>query len=324
MTCILRLSATAASLVGAFAIASQSSAALIGRHVTLTNVSATGYSYEGTGTDGLPGTTDPDSRRRPKIYNDFAAFDASTVGSKLTMTYDILWNGANPTNESTDWRFGFVSTSANGGKGLSLGANFDIGILTGTDVYQFSTDTSVTSGVDGSGEMDSAFTATLNDPLDGVTDFASLPNLDGDPFSDRVSFNDITDTHRVTLMLERIVDGYSLSMTWTNLTDAPDETISHSTAITTSSVNGSIALAAGVTSWDRLGFFVNDDVNENGGGIPWNYTLSNVAVTGDANALSLGNRWLPNAYQVPEPGSLLLAVVGLLAGSTVALRRVRG
>jgi hypothetical protein len=57
-----------------------------GVHVTLSGESATGYTYTGSGTGGLPGTTSPDSRRRPKIYQDFPAFDASAVGCTISMT----------------------------------------------------------------------------------------------------------------------------------------------------------------------------------------------------------------------------------------------
>src|SRR3954470_5267430 len=73
-----------------------------GVHATLSSESATGYTYTGSGTGGLPGTTTPDSRRRPKIYQDFSPFDASAVGSTLSMTYDIKWGGTvNPTNNDT-------------------------------------------------------------------------------------------------------------------------------------------------------------------------------------------------------------------------------
>ncbi len=318
MICTPRFSTLATvSLIGAVVAASPSRADFSGRHVTLTGESATGYSYVGTGVDGLPGIDNPDSRRRPKIYNDFASFDASTVGSTLSMTYDILWGGdADPSNESQDWRFGFVSTTANGGKGLSLGANFDIGDLAGTVAYEFFVDTSVTSGESGSGEMDSGFTDTLNGPGDGT---ARLAQSNNDPFGDDVAFNDRTDRHRVTLTLERIVDGYDLSMAWQNLEST--NTISHMTTITTADFDVSAALAAGVTSWDRLGFFVNDDNIDNAG--PWTYTLSNVAVTGNAAALALAPNWSANEYQtIPEPGSMLLAVLGL-AGVVTATRRAR-
>jgi hypothetical protein len=123
-----------------------------GVHVTLTGQSASGYNYSGTGTGGLPGTTSPDSRRRPKVYQDFAAFNAGGIGSTLSLTYDIKWNGnVNPTNQNAAWRFGFISSTANAGKGVSLGADFDIGNLAGTVFYEFFTDTSVTSGEAGSG-----------------------------------------------------------------------------------------------------------------------------------------------------------------------------
>ncbi len=317
MSHILRLQILGSFLAVA-TIATPSHAAFLGRHVTLSGESATGYSYSGTGLDGLPGTTDPDSRRRPKVYNDFASFDASTVGSTLTMTYDILWGGAaNPSDESQDWRFGFMSTSANSGKGVSLGANFDIGNLAGTVAYEFFTDVSATSGLDGSGEMDSAFTDTLNGIGDGTARFAQSNT---DPFGDNVAFNDRTDTHRVTLTLQRIVDGYNLSTAWTNLVS--NNTINHSSSITTSDFDPSLALAAGVTSWDRLGFFVNDDeVNSNTG--PWTYSLSNVGVTSSAGALALASTWSANEYQtpVPEPGTLMLTVLGAAAGAGFMRRK---
>lgn len=287
------------------------------KHVTLTGESASGYTYSGTGSLGLPGTTNPDSRRRPKIYNDFASFDASTVGDTLIMTYDILWGGdADPSNESQDWRFGFIGSTANSGKGVSLGANFDIGSLAGSTYYEFFTDTAVTTGLGtpASGEMDSAFTVTLNDPLDGTARFAQSGS---DPSGGVVAFNNRTDTHRVTLTLERIANGYNLSFDWANLSD-PNNSIPHSTTLLTSDPDPSVAQAAGVTSWDRLGFFINDNNIDSAG--PWTYTLSNVSVTGNAAPLSLASSWSPNAYQIPEPASSLLMLCGMAFG---ALRRRR-
>jgi hypothetical protein len=264
-----------------------------GVHATITNDSPTGYTYTGSGTAGLPGTDLPDSRRRPKVYAEIGSMDTSTVGSTLTLTYDILWGGdADPSNESQDWRFGFVSSTANSGKGISLGANFDIGDLAGTTAYEFFTDSSVTSLEAGSSTMDSAFTETLNDAGDGTARFAQSND---DPFGDDVAFNDRTDTHRVTLRLERIADGYNLAMSWQNLVSG--NTITNSTSISTTDFDPSIALAAGVTSWDRVGFFVNDDSIDGSGG-PWVYTLSNVSVA---------------AGRIPEPACAGLALMGLLA-----------
>ena len=278
-----------------------------GRHVTLTGESATGFTYMGTGVDGLPGTTDPDSRRRPKIYNDFAAFDASSIGSSLSLTYDILLGGdADPGNESQDWRFGFVSTNANGSQGVTLGANFDIGDLAGSTAYEFFTDSAVTTGDAGSGEMDSAFTATLN----AGQPTARFAQSNNDPFGDDVALNDRVDTNRITLNLERIMDGYELSMTWQNLTSM--NTIDNSTTITTADFDPAVALAAGVTSWDRVGFFINDDSLDASGG-PYVYSMSNVAVAGNAAALGLNPTWSANAYQtVPEPGALWMIALGLI------------
>lgn len=271
-----------------------------GVHVTLSGESATGYTYSGTGTGGLPGTTAPDSRRRPKVYQDFAAFNAGGVGSTLSMTYDIKWGGTtNPSNSSQNWRFGFVGSTANGGKGVTLGANFDLGDLAGTVAYEFFTDSSVTSGEGGSGTMDTAFTETLNGLGDGIARFGQS---NADPFADNVAFNDRTDTHRVTLTLERIVNGYDLSFSWQNLIST--NTITHSTSITTSDPDSNVALAAGVTNWDRLGFFINADVIS--GSIPWNYTLSNVAVDGTA---------------IPEPSSVCLALMTL--ASLIGTGRLR-
>lgn len=292
------------------AVAAESSADLNGLHVTLTNESATGYDYSGSGSNGLPGTADPDSRRRPKIFNDFSPFDASAVGSTLSMSYDILWGGdADPSNESQDWRFGFISTSANGGKGETLGANFDIGNLAGSTAYEFFIDQAVTTGegTPVSGEMDSAFTNTLNPVGDEIARFAQSND---DPYDDDVAFNDRTDTHRVTLNLERIADGYSLSMSWQNLVSG--NTINHSTTIDTSDFDPVLAQSAGVTTWDRLGFFVNDNNIDDAG--PWTYALTNVSVEGDGSPLQLSETWSANAYQtIPEPTSLWLALIGAVA-----------
>ncbi len=273
-----------------------------GVHVTLSGESATGYTYSGTGTGGLSGTVAPDSRRRPKVYQDFAAFNAGGVGSTLSMTYDILWGGTtNPSNSSQNWRFGFIGSTANSGKGVTLGANFDLGDLAGTVAYEFFTDASVTSGEGGSGTMDTAFTETLNGLGDGIARFGQS---NADPFADNVAFNDRTDTHRVTLTLERIVGGYDLSFAWQNLVST--NTIIHSTSITTSDADPNVALAAGVTNWDRLGFFINADVIS--GTIPWNYTLSNVGVDGMA---------------IPEPSSVCLALLSLASMVGTSRRRSR-
>lgn len=283
------------------------------RWSTISGQSASGYTYTGEGTMGLPGTTNPDSRRRAKVYNDFAAFDTSTVGDLLTMSYDILLGGdADPGNESQDWRFGFVSTSANGGKGVSLGANFDIGNLAGSTAYEFFTDQAATTGLGTppSGEMDSGFTATLNDPADGTARFGQS---NADPFSDDVALNDRVDTQRITLSLERIVDGYDLSISWQNLTSG--NTINHAYSLTSADADPVVAAAANITSWDRLGFFVNDNSLDATGG-PYVYTMSNLDVEGNSAALPLSSQWSVNAGQVPEPGSIVLLLVSAAALAT--------
>jgi PEP-CTERM motif len=262
-----------------------------GVHVTLSGESATGYTFTGSGTSGLPGTTMPDSRRRPKVYQDFAAFDAGAVGSTISMTYDIQWGGnANPSNQNAAWRFGFISSTANGGKGLSLGADLDLGNLAGTVYYEFLVDPSATSGEAGSGIMDSGFTDTLNSASDSI---ARIGQGTAVPPGNNVAFNDRVKTHRVTLTLERILDGYNLSLSWQNLA-VGGTTITNSATILTSDFDPSVALAAGITSWDRLGFFVNADVVT--GTDPWVYTLSNVSI---------------DAAAVPEPNTIALALFGL-------------
>ena len=82
------------SLASSWSVNAYNTPAPNGVHVTLSGESATGYTYTGTGTGGLPGTSLPDSRRRPKVYQDFAAFNAGGVGSTLSMTYDINWAGS--------------------------------------------------------------------------------------------------------------------------------------------------------------------------------------------------------------------------------------
>jgi hypothetical protein len=274
-----------------------------GVHVTLSNESATGYTYTGSGTGGLPGTTTPDSRRRPRIYQDFAPFDASGVGSTISMTYDIKWGGTvNPSNNDTAWRFGFISTTANEGKEVSLGADFDLGNLAGTNFHEFFVDTSLTSGLGtpASGEMDSAFSSTLNDANDPISRIAQSIAV---PAGNNVAFNDTVKTHRVTLTLTRIANGYNLSYSWQNLAGG-GTTITNSTAITTGDFDAGAALAAGITNWDRLGFFVNADVVS--GTSPWIYTLSNVSVDGVA---------------VPEPASLTLVTLAVATAVGAGGRR---
>ena len=247
---LVRVGLACATVVALLSITTSSSFVygdFLGRHVTLSGESASGYNYTGTGVDGLPGTTDPDSRRRPKIYNDFASFDASANGATLSLEYDILLGGdADPGNESQDWRFGFVSSGANGGQGVTLGANFDIGNLAGSTAYEFFTDAAVTTGDAGSGEMDSGFTATLNagEPT------ARIAQSSDDPFSDDVALNDRVDTHRINVTLTRVMDGYDLSMSWQNLTST--NTLTNATTITTADFDPAVMLAAGVTSWDRV------------------------------------------------------------------------
>jgi hypothetical protein len=125
------------------------------------------------------------------------------------------------------------------------------------------------------------------------------------PPGNNVAFNDRVKTHRVTLTLERIFNGYNLNLAWQNLA-VGGTTITNSTSITTSDFDPSIALAAGTTSWDRLGFFLNADVIS--GTEPWAYTLSNLSV--DA---------------VPEPSAIVLTLFGLaIVGSRKMSRIVRG
>ncbi len=349
--------------------------------VQLSNNTASGYTYFGEGTTGnQPSTSNPDSRRYPKVYNEFNSVDLSAIGSTLTMTYDILWLTESPSNESQDWRFGFVNTSANGGLGVTIGANFDIGNLSGTTYYEFAVDpevnpTSTDSGVPAA-DMDFAFTGTNNSQnISGATDYARIAQSQNDPFDvpvnidgdynddesvdiadyttwrdnlgtsttlpndttsgsvdagdytvwnnnfgsfltdDIVAFNDITDTHRVSLTLERVANGYDMQFDWTNLdriVGGVNPTITHNATILTTDLNtatdpfGSAAIAAGVTEWDRLGFLLNDQLNRvTGDDLPWEYILSNVSVetTGVVSSSS--------AASVPEPASALILMLGV-------------
>lgn len=363
-----------------------------GNTAQLSANTAGGYTYLGEGTTGnRPGTTNPDSRTRPKVFNDFASVDLSAVGSRLTMTYDIRWSGTErPSNESQNWRFGFVSTTASGGLGTTLGANFDLGNLAGTTYYEFYADpeanpATTESGIP-AGEMDFAFTGTSNslnipdvatdqariaqsqiDPFDlGLSPFtgdysgdasvdaadytlwrdnrgtsAVLPNdptpgvVDDSDYTtwatnygrldteDIVAFNDTTDTHRVTLSLTRIndgvADGYDLQFTWTNLSQlvgGVNPTITHTARITENDPFtggdpfGATARAAMVTDWDRLGFFINTDLNRSPTpDEPWAYTLSNAGV--DTTGVVA-----PAATSVPEIGSALGALTALVAVMT--------
>lgn len=349
----------------------------------LSSNSADGYTYFGGGTTGnQPGLANPDSRTRPKVYNDFASVDLSAVGSSLTMTYDILWLNEGPANESQDFRFGFVSTTAAGGLGSTLGANFDLGNLTGTTYYEFYSDPEVNSTTAASGvtpgEMDFAFSGTNNSgnipdfandqariaqenidpfdlgiaPIDGdynndrivnAADYTiwrdndgSSETLDNDPTpgvvdstdydlwadkfgefdtEDIVAFNDATDTHRVSLSLTRITDGYDLEFNWTNLdqiVDGANPTITHTTTITESdSFTNSDPLAAGaraaaITDWDRLGFFINANLNRRPApDAPWEYQLSNVSIETTGVVSS-------SAASVPEPATWAVAMIGVL------------
>jgi hypothetical protein len=280
-----------------------------GVHATLSSESATGYTYTGSGTGGLPGTTTPDSRRRPRVYQDFAPFDASAVGSTLSMTYDIKLGGSvTPTTSiDTAWRFGFISTTANGGKEVSLGANADLGPLNGTNFYEFMVDTQQTSGqgTPASGEMDSGFSATLNDSSDSAIHRTGQSIVV--PAGNNVAFNDTVKTQRITLTLTRITDGYNLGFSWQNLA-AGGTTITNSATITTADFDTGTALAAGITTWDRLGFFVNADTVNNNGTAPWIYTLSNVSVDG---------------VSVPEPASLTLGALVLATAAGIGGLRQR-
>jgi hypothetical protein len=149
--------------------------------------------------------------------------------------------------------------------------------------------------------MDSAFTSivALQDPADP---FSKLGGSIVVPSGNNVAFNDALKTHRVTLSLTRIANGYNLSYAWQNLASG-GTTITNAFTITTGDFDGGAAMAAGITSWDRLGFFVNADVVN--GTSPWVYTLSNVGV---------------DAVAVPEPGSIILVLFGL---ATIAALRVQ-
>ncbi len=359
------------------------SSATGGNTAQLSSNSASGYTYLGQGTTGnFPDASAPDSRTYPKVYNEFSTVDLSAIGSTLSMTYDILWLTESPSNESQDWRFGFVSSNANGGLGTTVGANFDIGNLTGTTYYEFAVDpeinpTSTDSGVPAD-DMDFAFTATNNSQsISGVaTDYARIAQSQNDPFNtganvdgdynddqsvdaadytvwrdnlgtattlpndttpgsvdsvdydiwrdnygafdteDIVAFNDITDTHRVSFSLTRVANGYDMQFDWTNLdrlVNGVNPTITHTTTILTTDLStssdpfGSATIAAGVTEWDRLGFFINAvDNRVTGGDLPWEYVLSNVSVdtTGVISSAS-------SAVSVPEPATACLLVFSL-------------
>ena len=342
------------------------------------------------GFDGIAGTDDDvypsstlatnrDSRTRPKIYNTFSPVDLSAVGSSMTLTYDILWHGTErPSNESQDWRFGFGNSTANGGRGVTLGANVDIGNLSGTGKYEFYADPDIQNvGSVDVGEMDFAFTSTQSDNVPGPGQRIAQGDdpydngITGDPpsnpFEDVVSFNDTTDTNRVTLTFTRITDGYDLEFRWENLNvrsgdynndgqnNAADYTIwrdslgdspalandtdgnprpsvdaldydywvanfgqgsqahpviTHSATITTTDAEAATALLAATTSWDRVGFFVNDEANRSPTpDEPWQYTMSNISVT---------TAGLPAVGSVPEPGAatltFVLSIAGLLLG----------
>ena len=321
MNCSLSSIVSHLLTIAAVAVCSTESLATTFKHVTLTGQSDSGFTYSGTGSQGLPGTTNPDSRRRARVYSDFSSFDTSNVGDKIKLTYDVLLGGsADPSNVNNAWRFGFINTSANGGKGVSLGLNLDIGDLAGTSAYEFFTDRSVTSGLGTppSGTMDAGFSDTLNDPADLIARIGQV-NSNTDPFADNVALNDRMDTSRIMLTLERIVDGYNLSMTWQNLTSG--NTLSHSYALTTSDADPTAAAAASITSWNRLGFFINADTLPDSSA--YAYTISNLAVTGNMSAIALPSTWTPNEYQIPEPSSACLALFGLATFAGAARRRRR-
>jgi hypothetical protein len=75
-------------------------------------------------------------------------------------------------------------------------------------------------------------------------------------------------------------------------------TITNSATITTADFDTGAALAAGITTWDRFGFFINADTVNNNGTAPWIYTLSNVSVDG---------------VSVPEPTCIGLIAAGIYA-----------
>ena len=149
--------------------------------------------------------------------------------------------------------------------------------------------------------MDSAFTETLNAASDGIARIAQGVAV---PPGNNVAFNDRVKTHRVILTLQKILDGYNLGFTWQNLA-VGGTTISNSTSITTSDFDPSVALAAGITNWDRIGFFMNADVVS--GTEPWAYTLSNVSVDG---------------VVVPEPACIGLTAIVMFAIGCRSRRRV--
>ena len=223
------------------------------------------------------------------------------------MTYDIKWGGTvNPTNNDTAWRFGFISTTANGGKEVSLGADFDLGNLAGTNFHEFFVDTSLTSGLGtpASGEMDSAFSSTLNDPSDPISRIAQSIAV---PPGNNVAFNDTAKTHRVTLTLTRIANGYNLGYSWQNLAGG-GTTITNATTITTGDFDSGAGSGGGHNDLGPAWVLsLNADVVS--GTSPWIYTLSNVSVDG---------------VSVPEPASFALVALAVTTAAGVgSLRRIR-
>ncbi len=372
-------------------------------YATLTGNTASGYDYVGIGAgastdvglDGIAGSDDDDfpsngssatltkdTRTRPKIYNTFSSVDLSAVGSSLSLTYDILWHGTErPSNESQDWRFGFGNSTANGGRGVTLGANLDIGNMAGTAKYEFYTDPDIQPlGSVGVGEMDFAFTSTQSDDVPGPGQRVAQsgvdpydnggPDVTTNPFKNIIGFNDTTDTHRLTFTITRIVDGYDLDLRWENLSqdsadynndgtvdsadftvwldslgDSPaladdfegnprpnvdmldyeywvtnflqgsnaHPTIHHSATITTSDAEAATAFLAGTTTWDRVGFFINDEANRSPTpDEPWQYTMSNISV------VQAGGPTV-----VPEPTCMTYLVALLLCGIVARRQRSR-
>lgn len=251
---------------------------------TLSGESSSGYTYLGSGTAGLPGS----GSARPKTYQTFGAVNLSDIGDTLEMEFDLTFlstSGGLPEaiqNNSQDLRFGFVSTGGNSGEGVTMGLNLDIGSLAGSTYYEFFLDPDLETPAD----FNSAFSASASARLNAVG------NGGGPPSSANVAFDSMGKSQHILYRMTKTADGYDLRMEWTDPTST-DVIINTTSATTLPAGDAEEILVAGATSWDGLGFFINDADNS---GFTWSYELSNMTITTSV---------------VPEPTSMGLAMLGL-------------
>ncbi len=198
-----------------------------------------------------------DAQARPRIYQEFRALPFTNIGSRVTLSFDVVFNNAVAVQD-TGWRYGFVTTNI----GLAFTAQLDLGAPAGTTVRIRHDDDgiSLTNGV--------TVTYTPGD----WSDFGDFNNTrassSGTPNS--VGLNDTTTVHSLRFVLERVTGGLQQLNVWSN--SAGTATV----ITTTPSIFDDVGTGQPWTSVAAVGFWCNNNDMFNGVG---SYTISNLNVT---------------------------------------------